>query len=48
MKSCSWIVQTVGVAIANATCAAARHIARFAAPVARNAFSTLDMYRLIR
>ena len=45
MKSRSWIVQTVGVAIANATYAAARRIARFAAPVARNAFPTLDMYR---
>ena len=45
MKSRSWIVQTVGVAIANATYAAARRIARFAAPVARNAFPTLDMYQ---
>ena len=45
MKSRSWIVQTVGVAIANATYAAARRIARFAAPLARNAFPTLDMYR---
>jgi hypothetical protein len=41
MKSRSWIVQTVGMAIANATYAAAR---RFATPVARNAFPTLDMY----
>ena len=41
MKSRSWIVQTVGVAIANATYAAAR---RFATLVARNAFPTLDMY----
>ena len=31
MKSRSWIVQTVGVAVANATYAAARRIARFAA-----------------
>jgi len=47
MKSRSWIVQTVGVAIANSTYAyaAARRIARFAAPTARNAFPTLDMYR---
>ena len=45
MKSRSWIVQTVGVAIANATYAAARRIARFAAPLARNVFPTLDMYR---
>ena len=44
MKSRSWIVQTVGVAIANSTYAA-RRIARFAAPTARNAFPTLDMYR---
>ena len=36
---------TVGVAIANATYAAARRIARFAAPLARNVFPTLDMYR---
>jgi hypothetical protein len=33
-------VQTVGVAIANATYAAARRIARFAALLARNAFPT--------
>ena len=45
MKSRSWIVQTVGVAIANSTYAAARRIARFAAPTARNAFPTLDMFR---
>ena len=44
MKSRSWIVQTVGVAIANATYAAARRIARFAAPLARNVFPTLDIY----
>jgi hypothetical protein len=36
VKSRSWIVQTVGVAIVNATYAAARRIARFAAPTARN------------
>ena len=36
MKSRSWIVQTY---------AAARRIARFAAPLARNVFPTLDMYR---
>jgi hypothetical protein len=36
MRSRSWIVQTY---------AAARRIARFAAPVARNAFPTLDIYR---
>ena len=46
MNSRSWIVQTVGVAIANANYAAARRIARFAAPTAHNAFPTLDMYRL--
>jgi hypothetical protein len=33
------------VSIANATFAAARRIARFAAPLARNVFPTLDMYR---
>ena len=44
-QSRSWIVQTVGVAIANSTYAAARRIARFAAPTARNAFPTLDMFR---
>jgi hypothetical protein len=45
IKSRSCIVQTVGVAIANATYAAARRKARFAAPTARNDFPTLDMYR---
>jgi hypothetical protein len=45
MKSRSWIVQTVGIANATQAYAAARRIARSAAPVARNAFPTLDMYR---
>ena len=44
-KQVEFYAKTVGVAIANVTCAAARRIARFAALLARNAFPTLDMYR---